>query len=143
MKPATPVPGRYIVEAVSRACDILEAFTNDSEALRLCDITARTGLSKATAFRISVHAGKTADWWNKVSAIRSRRRLRPQNRRKYRFGYGAQSSEFAFSRTVSESIQAAALAEGIELLVLNNQYRGKTAVHNAEIFVRAKVDPGD
>ena len=69
-----------------------------------------------------------------------RSRLRPFNRRKYRFGYGAQSSEFAFSRTVSESIEAAALAEGIDLLVLNNRYSAKEAIRNAELFVRAQVD---
>jgi ribose transport system substrate-binding protein len=130
---------RYIVEAVSRACDVLQAFTGDSEALRLCDIAARTGLSKATAFRILFtleHRGLIEQGERHTYRLR----FRPLNRRKYRFGYGAQSSEFVFSRTVSESIEAAALAEGIDLLVLNNRYSAKTAVRNAELFVRARVD---
>jgi ribose transport system substrate-binding protein len=128
-----------LVEAVSRACDVLEAFTTDSEALRLCDIMARTGLSKATAFRILFtleHRGLIEQGERHTYRLR----VRPLNRRKYRFGYGAQSTEFAFSRTVSESIEAAALADGIDLLVLNNRYSAKAAVHNAELFVRAKVD---
>lgn len=131
--------GRYVVEAVARACDILEAFTTDSEALRLCDISARTGLSKATAFRILFTLEKRG-LVEQGERHTYRLRLRPLNRRKYRFGYGAQSSEFAFSRTVSESIEAAALAEGIDLLVLNNRYSAKEAVRNAELFVRAQVD---
>ncbi len=131
--------GRYIVEAVARACDILEAFTTDGEALRLCDITARTGLSKATAFRILFTLEKRG-LVEQGERHTYRLRLRPLNRRKYRFGYGAQSSEFAFSRTVSDSIEAAALAEGIDLMVLNNRYSAKEAIRNAELFVRAQVD---
>jgi ribose transport system substrate-binding protein len=129
----------YLVEAVSRACDVLEAFSGDSEVLRLCDIAKRTGLSKATAFRILYtleHRGLIEQGEKHLYRLR----LRPLNRRKYRFGYGAQSSEFAFSRTVSESVEAAALGEGIDLLVLNNRYSAKEAVRNAELFVRARVD---
>jgi ribose transport system substrate-binding protein len=139
LKPEPKNNERYLVEAVCRACDILEAFATDSEELRLCDITARTGLSKATAFRL-LFTLENRGLVEQGDRHTYRRRLRPQNRHKYRFGYGAQSSEFAFSRTVSESIEAAALAEGIELLVLNNKYSAKTAIHNAELFVRARVD---
>ncbi len=131
--------GRYLVEAVARACDILEAFSGDGEALRLCDITARTGLSKATAFRI-LYTLEQRGLVEQGERHTYRVRFRPLKRRKYRFGYGAQTSEFAFSRTVSESIEAAALAEGIDLLVLNNRYSAKEAIRNAELFVRAQVD---
>jgi ribose transport system substrate-binding protein len=139
LKPASSEPGRYIVEAVARACDILEAFSADGEALRLCDIAARTGLSKATAFRILFTLEKRG-LVEQGERHTYRSRLRPLNRRKYRFGYGAQTSEFAFSRAVSESIEAAALAEGIDLMVLNNRYSAKEAIRNAELFVRAQVD---
>jgi ribose transport system substrate-binding protein len=139
LKPPTQNSGRYIVEAVARACDILEAFTTDGEALRLCDISARTGLSKATTFRI-LYTLEQRGLIEQDDRHTYRLRFRPLNRRKFRFGYGAQSSEFAFSRAVSESIEAAALAEGIDLLVLNNRYSAKTAIRNAELFVRAQVD---
>lgn len=139
MKPTPTNAGRYIIEAVSRACDILEAFSSGGEALRLCDITARTGLSKATAFRI-LFTLEQRGLVEQGERHTYRLRLPTLNRRKYRFGYGAQTSEFAFSRSVSESIEAAALAEGIDLLVLNNRYSAKEAIRNAELFVRAKVD---
>jgi len=139
LKPTPTNAGRYIIEAVSRACDILEAFSSGGEALRLCDITARTGLSKATAFRI-LFTLEQRGLVEQGERHTYRLRLPTLNRRKYRFGYGAQTSEFAFSRSVSESIEAAALAEGIDLLVLNNRYSAKEAIRNAELFVRAKVD---
>jgi ribose transport system substrate-binding protein len=139
MKPMPSNGGRYTVEAVDRACDILEAFSTDGEALRLCDITARTGLSKTTAFRI-LYTLEKRGLVEQGERRTYQLRLRALNRRKYRFGYGAQSSEFAFSRTVSESIQAAALAEGIDLMILNNRYSAKEAIRNAELFVRAQVD---
>jgi ribose transport system substrate-binding protein len=139
LKPDQPPPSRYIVESISRACDVLQAFSSDSDTLRLCDITELTGLSKATAFRILFtleHRGLIEQGERHTYRLR----MRPLNRRKYRFGYGSQTSEFAFSRTVSESIQAATLAEGIDLMVLNNCYSAKAAIRNAELFVRAKVD---
>jgi ribose transport system substrate-binding protein len=135
LKPAR----QYIVESISRACDVLEAFRADGEALRLCDITSRTGLSKATAFRI-LFTLERRGLVEQSDDHTYRLRLRPLRRRKYRFGYGAQSSEFAFSRTVSESIEASALAEGIDLFVLNNRSSAKTAIRNAELFVRERVD---
>jgi ribose transport system substrate-binding protein len=130
---------RYLVEAVSRACDVLEAFRNDSETLRLCDIAERTGLNKSTAFRILFtleHRGLVEGCDDRTYRLR----LKPLHRRVYRFGYAAQSSEFRFSRTVSESIQRVAFEEGIDLLVLNNKYSAKTAMRNADLFAREKVD---
>jgi ribose transport system substrate-binding protein len=56
-----------------------------------------------------------------------------------RLGYAAQSEEFSFSRLVSDSIRSAAYAAGIDLMVLNNRYSPKTAVNNAELFVREQV----
>jgi ribose transport system substrate-binding protein len=60
--------------------------------------------------------------------------------RRFRFGYASQSEEFSFSRLVSESICSSAYDAGVDLLVLNNHYSPKTAVRNAEIFVREQVD---
>ncbi len=35
-----------------RACDILDTFRAEGELLRLTEISARTGITKATAFRL-------------------------------------------------------------------------------------------
>ncbi|HZQ52405.1 MAG TPA: substrate-binding domain-containing protein [Bryobacteraceae bacterium] len=132
-------PKRYLIEAISRACDVLEAFRTDGEALPLREIASRAGLSKSTAFRILFTLERRG--LVQQSEDRTYRLLlRPLKRRKYRLGYGAQSTEFAFSRTVSESIQRVAFEEDIDLVVLNNRYNAKTAVRNAELFVREHVD---
>jgi len=66
--------------------------------------------------------------------------LRPFKQKLYRFGYAAQGAEYGFSKEVSASLQRAAAAEGIELIVLDNQYNPKIAQRNADLLVREKVD---
>ncbi len=129
----------YIVEAIARACHVLEAFRVDGEALRLADVAGRAGLSKATAFRI-LFTLKRHGLLDQTGDRKYRLRIRPLKRCKYRLGYGAQSTEFSFSRSVCESIQRVALEEGVELLVLDNKYCAKSAVRNADLFVRERVD---
>jgi len=51
------------VEAVLRACSLLRAFRAEGELLGRRDLTARTGLSKATAFRV-LNTLVLAAWWN-------------------------------------------------------------------------------
>ena len=48
-------------------------------------------------------------------------RVRPWKQRLYRFGYAAQGTDYQFSREVSEGLQRAAAAEGIELISLDNR----------------------
>ncbi len=129
----------YIVESISRACDVLEAFREDGESLRLSDVAPRAGLSKATAFRI-LFTLEQRGLLEQDSDRRYRLRIRPLKRRKYRLGFGAQSTEFPFSRAVCESIQRVAFEEEVELLVLDNKYSAKAALHNTDVFVREQVD---
>jgi ribose transport system substrate-binding protein len=130
---------QYIVESVSRACDILEAFRGDGEALRLSDIAQRTGLSRPTAFRI-LFTLERRGLVEQTSSRRYRLRIRPLRRRRYRLGYGGQSTEFSFSRAVNESVQRVAFGEEVDLLFLDNRYSPKAALRNADLFVRERVD---
>jgi len=66
--------------------------------------------------------------------------LRPWKQKLYRLGYAAQGADYQFSREVSVSLQRAAVAEGIELISLDNRYSAKIAQHNADLLVREKVD---
>jgi ribose transport system substrate-binding protein len=129
----------YVVDAVMRACDILECFSNDSEALRLTDIAARTGLHKTTALRLLTTLERRG------LVVRSTNRgyhlaIRMPRRQRFRIGYATQSTEFAFSREVTESIERAAKREELELILLDNRYGSRVALRNAEIFIREKVD---
>lgn len=122
-----------------RACDLLEAFTVDGEALRLRDLAARTGMNRSTAFRLL----RTLQSRGLIERSRDqefRSRVGPIKRRRYRIGYAAQSSGFAFARDVTEGILRAAAERNLDLMVLDNRYSSKVAVRNVEVFVREAVE---
>lgn len=138
-EPAKSDQDRYLVGAVLRACDVLEAFAADGELLRMSDVAARTGLSRPTALRL-LHTLESRGLVARVGRHQYRLEIRPLKRRLYRFGFGSLATEFAFSRDVTDSISKAARAESVEMLVLDNRYSAKTAIRNAEIFIREGVD---
>ena len=90
---------------IVRACDVLGAFKSESEALRLKDVAARVGLSKATAFRI-LYTLERRGLVQRAGAHEYRLNIRPLKKRSYRLGYGSHSTEFAFSRDVAEGLVA-------------------------------------
>jgi ribose transport system substrate-binding protein len=129
----------YLCQAIARACDVLEAFGDNGEPLRLRDVADRTGLSVSTAFRIMTTLGKRGLISRTSDRLYTLNISRPK-RRRYKFGYAAQSREFAFSRAIGDGIAAAAAGANIDLVVVDNQYSAKTALRNAERFVRERVD---
>src|SRR5262249_43486443 len=60
--------------------------------------------------------------------------------KRYRLGYAAQGQDSSFPAEVHASLQRAAEAENIELIVVNNRYQPKVALRNAEHLIREKVD---
>lgn len=52
MKPPVPGPGRYTVDAAAKALELLTAFSFNERRLSLSDLAARTGIPRATAFRL-------------------------------------------------------------------------------------------
>jgi ribose transport system substrate-binding protein len=124
---------------VLRAADILKAFSNSDETLELRVITERTGQSKATAFRLAeslVYAGLLT----RISSRGYRLAISLPRKKRFRIGYAAQSNVTAFTATVTESIRLSASSNDIDLLILNNRFSAKTALRNAEAFVREGVD---
>ncbi len=127
------------VQSVLRAHDLLSAFGDSSESLRLSELVRRTGLNKTTAFRMLttlVQCGLLAEVAGQGYQLRVQLKKRPR----YRFGYALQSSEFAFSRAVADSLQRSAAAADIDLLLLDNRDSPRTAIKNADIFIREKID---
>ena len=59
---------------------------------------------------------------------------------RYRIGYAALNTVVSFISTVTESLIDAAEEANADLLILNNKQSRKEALHNADIFVREKVD---
>jgi ribose transport system substrate-binding protein len=129
----------YLCQAVSRACDVLQAFDDTSTSLRLVDIAARTGLSVSTAFRI-LYTLQRRGLVVRIGERKYRSNVRALGARRRRVGYGAQSQTFPFARAVEDGLRAAASAAGIELVVLDNHYSARNAIRNAERFVRERVE---
>src|SRR5262249_14847968 len=110
--------GRYICRTIARACDVLEAFRETGDPLRLKEVAAKTGLSAATAFRILF----TLEQRGLVARIGDRQyvlNIRLPKHRRHRIGYAGQSQEFAFSRTVAEGVTRAAVKAEVDLVVLD------------------------
>lgn len=139
MSEEKPERNRYLIDAVMRACDILEAFRFDGELVRLQDLAERTGINKTTAFRL-VCTLEERGLLERVGSNRFRSAIKSQRRNRYRLGYCALTSEITFSRLITESLRQAAAEERVDLIALDNHYNSKQALRNVDLLVREKVD---
>jgi len=126
----------YLIPVLTKALDILELLRAENQPMVLEAIHRRTKISKTTVYRILktlVHRGYVAQ-----TADRHYRHVaRPK---KLRFGFGSQSAEMPFSVAVAASLRSAAVAVGVDLMVLDNRYDAEAAKENAETFIRENVD---
>jgi ribose transport system substrate-binding protein len=139
MPPKSSSRDPYLVKSVVHSSRVLSAFRTSGEALPLREIAARSGLPKSMAFRLLYTLERCA-MIEKVGANLYRSSLRPFKQRLYRIGYAAQGTDYQFSREVSDSLQRAAAAEGVELISVDNRYNPKIAQRNADVLVRERVD---
>jgi ribose transport system substrate-binding protein len=139
MGPTAPSRDRYLVKSIVHSSQLLNAFHSRGEALPLKEISSRCGLPKTMAFRL-LYTLEKCGMIDKVGQNLYQSRVRPWKQRLYRLGYAAQGTDYQFSKEVSESLQRAAAAEGIELISVDNRYSAKTAQRNADLLVREKVD---
>ena len=129
----------YLVKSVLHCSQLLRAFRTSGEALPLREIAKRSELPKSMAFRL-LYTLEKCSMVEKVGENLYQSCLRPFKQKLYRFGYANQGTEYGFTKEVSASLQRAAAAEGIELIVVDNQYNPKTAQRNADLLVRERVD---
>jgi ribose transport system substrate-binding protein len=129
----------YLVKSIVHASRVLTAFRSSGEALPLRDISGRSGLPKSMTFRL-LYTLERCGMIEKVGENLYRSTLRPFKQKLYRLGYAAQGTDYTFSREVSVGVERAAAAEGIELISVDNRYNPKTALRNADVLVREKVD---
>jgi ribose transport system substrate-binding protein len=126
----------YLIPILSKALDVLELLEQTNGPIALEDVYQQTNISKTSVYRILktlVHRGYVAQGQSGQYRLVSRPR-------RLRFGFAAQSAEMPFSVAVSNSIASAAAAAGVELMQLDNRYDPDVAIHNAEEFVRQRVD---
>lgn len=129
----------YLVKSVLHSSQLLSAFRAPGEALPLREISLRSGLPKTMAFRL-LYTLEKCGMVEKVGENLYQSCMRPFRQKLYRVGYAAQGTDYHFSKDVSDSLQRAAHAEGIELISFDNRYNAKIAQRNADLLVRERVD---
>ncbi|HSB60234.1 MAG TPA: substrate-binding domain-containing protein [Vicinamibacteria bacterium] len=129
----------YLVKSLVHATEVLRAFQNAGEALRLRDVMERTRFSKGMCFRLlfTLHE---CGFVEKVEGSRYRLTAEVLKRRRYRIGYAAQGQDGSFPREVHAGLARAAERERVELIVVDNRYQPKVALRNAEHIIREGVD---
>jgi ribose transport system substrate-binding protein len=101
-------------------------------------VVERTGLGKGLCFRL-LHTLHHCGWLEKTDVHRYRRVSDSGRRSRHRIGYAAQGQDSSFPREVLSGLQGAAQEHGVELVVVNNRYRPKVALRNAEQLVHEGV----
>lgn len=139
MKNGNQSRDRYHIEAVLRACDILDAFRFDGELLRLQELVARTKMNKTRAFRILCTLEERG-FIERVGSHQYRSTVKPLKPNKHRLGYCALNLENSYSRAITEGLKRAAAEERIDLIALDNHYNSKQVVRNVELLIRERVD---
>ena len=126
----------YLIPILSKALDVMELLQSERAPMSLEAVFQRTKFSKTSVYRILqtlLHRGYVARSGEGLYRLVSL----PL---KLRFGFASQSAEMPFSQAVTRSLQAAAAASGVDLMILDNRYDAETALKNAEEFVRSRID---
>jgi ribose transport system substrate-binding protein len=126
----------YLIPILSKALDVMELLQAERAPMSLEAVYQRTKFSKTSVYRILqtlLHRGYVARAGDGLYRLVSL----PL---KLRFGFAGQSAEMPFSQAVTQSLQSAAAASGVDLMVLDNRYDATTALKNAEEFVRSRID---
>jgi ribose transport system substrate-binding protein len=139
MQSETPPRDPYLVKSIVHASRVLAAFRASGEALPLREVSGRSGLPKSMTFRL-LYTLERCGMVEKIGENLYRSTLRAFKQKLYRIGYAAQGTDYQFSREVSVGVERAAVAEGIELISVDNRYNPKIAQRNADVLVREKVD---
>jgi len=139
LKNGTSSKERYLIEAVLRACDILDAFQFDGELLRLQELVARTQMNKTRVFRLLCTLEERG-LIERIGPHQYRSTIKPLKPNKHRLGYCALTLENAYSRAITESVKRAAAEERIHLIALDNHYNSKQALRNVDLLIRERVD---
>lgn len=134
-----PQPGRYLIRAIVRAAEVLKAFETPADVLHLRDVVARTGLDRATAFRL-IHTLAHCGFLEKVGANRYTFPGQLRRRMKYRIGFAAGGDNSLFNREVAEGLMRAAEQHNVEMITVDNRFSRRHALRSIETLVKERVD---
>jgi ribose transport system substrate-binding protein len=129
----------YLVKSFVHGSQILWAFNQPGETLRLRDVMDRTGFAKGMCFRL-LYTLRHCGFVEKTENNRYRLTTEIRRRRKYRIGYAGQGQDSSFGHEVSTGLMSAAERAQVDLLVVDNRYQPKIALKNAQRLIRERVD---
>jgi ribose transport system substrate-binding protein len=129
----------YLVKSLVHGSEVLWAFREPGETLRLRDVMDRTGFAKGMCFRL-LYTLRHCGFVEKVENNRYRLTGEIRRRKKYRIGYAAQGQDSSFADEVRNGLVRAAERAQVELVVVDNRYQPRVAIKNAQLLIREGVD---
>lgn len=128
----------YKLETVMRACEVLRLFADDRQTLTLKQVVERTGFERTICFRL-LRTLEQEGLLRKADGRRFSSNVRVLTEKRYRIGYASQAHD-SFSGAISQGIRWAATEHNVDIIELDNEYSAKTAIRNAEQFIKRGVD---
>jgi ribose transport system substrate-binding protein len=129
--------GRYYVDVLGKALNVLDILRASRTELRLTDIAEKSQLDLSTTFRL-LHTLGTHGYVRRDKKTKKFQHC--LGYRTYRIGYAQLSSDQPFVRKVTQGLVDAAQKFGIELLVVDNRGGPEQAVKNAAALIAERVD---
>lgn len=126
---------KYWVPIIGKTLDLLACFESANESLTLEEIVRRTGIAHTTAFRI-LHTLVIRDYLSQSGRNYRLSRMR----KKLTFGFANLTKHVYLAVEIQASLEKAAAAAGINLLVWDNNRNPDTAIQNAEDMAKRKLD---
>ena len=127
------------MKSLVHGSEVLWAFQQPGETLRLRDVMDRTGFAKGMCFRL-LYTLRHCGFIEKVENNRYRLTGEIRRRKKYRIGYAGQGQDSSFADEVRKGLVRAAERAQIELIVVDNRYQPRVALKNAQLLIREGVD---
>jgi ribose transport system substrate-binding protein len=126
---------KYWVPIVAKTIDLLDCFASELEALTLEQVVQRTHLAHTTAYRI-LHTLTRRGYLQQSS----RRYRLNRARHRLKLGFANLCRHVSLAVEIQNSLEKAAAAAAVDLMVWDNNRDADTAIRNAEAMAREKVD---
>lgn len=127
--PPAPFKPKHLIPIVLRTLDVLDCFPDETTTLSLAEVIARTGIARASAFRIVktlAHRGLL------VQVPGGKRYRRVQQGQKTAIGYVGMSLDNPFAATVLEGLERSARTGGLRLLMMEPRAHSRDALAGVE-----------
>jgi len=129
--------GRYYVEVLGKALNVLDALRSSRTELRLTEVADKAHLDITTTFRLL----RTLEERGYVLRDNKTKKFRHSlGYRAYRIGYAQLASDQPFCQKVTRGLIEAAENVRIELVVTDNHDSPQEAVDNAARLIAQRVD---